>query len=386
MKTITKIFIALILGVVFALGAFPHIAHADEVSLVPLDSFEYTAKSSYSNYTSPVYMELERNAWNSPFNSDTFCLGYRDYIDSPSDGVFLYPTSGTVSQNGIQVARCAYEYQGKNIQDFSITPQAFVIALDMSDNLNGYYRYECDFEYGVGFVIDPFQYTTAPADLSPSYIYNSAPLHIPDSDTGMHISVYLVGEDVFVQGMRTGDYTQVTNALVHLHAVSTFYYDSTYGTEVTFDLSPVFSNMVGTLTYDMAPVRNTGRSQTAQAFYNNRVWSALYGNVEPPVTPTPTVTPYPGQDTQESINAGVQQIVQGLDVQATPIPQPDDLTIDETLFDMLESMTLPDVSPAEQTFTSLWTIFDPLWAFIGLMAGSMLVVGVYMYCLRGRFI
>lgn len=369
-------------------GAFSVSASADEVVLIPVDSVEFTAKSTYSNYESNVYFEVERSSWTSPFTNTNWYLGPRDQVDSPSDGVYLYPSSGnTEFIQGVTVVRAAYSYHGYQFSDFSVIPLSLVVNLDMSNLINGYYRYECDFEFGVGFVVDPFQYTSGDNDLIPNYVYNSVPLHIADSDSGMHISCYFVGQDNFTVLQRAdGVGASLTTGLPHFHCVSTFYYDSQYGTDVTFDLTPIFSNMIGSLSYDMSPVRDTNRSQAAYAIYNNRFWSSLYSNVEPPVTPTPVPTPYPGQDTQESINQGVQTIIHGLDLNATPIPTPVDLSIDETFFDSLDEMTLPDLSAAESTYLSLWDIFNPLWPFIGILVASLFVVAVFCWLLRGGFI
>lgn len=393
-KVLIKIFLPFFLGSFFALWAFSF-AHADEVTLIPVDSVEFTARSTYSNYESNVYFEVERSSWTSPFTNTNWYLGPRAQVDSPSDGVYLYPSSGnTQSIQGVTVVRAAYSYYGYQFSDFSVIPLSLVVNLDMSNLINGYYRYECDFEFGVGFVIDPFQYTSGDNDLIPSYSYSSVPLHIADSESGLHISCYFVGQDNFTVLQRDdGVGASLTTGLPHFHCVSTFYYDSEYGTDVTFNLTPIFSTMIGSLSYDMSPVRATNRSQAAYAIYNNRFWSSLYSNVEPPVTPTPVPTPYPGQDTQESIQQGVSniegqlyQLINSLNPVVSPIPTPSDFTIDETLFDELETMTLPDVSAAEDTFSSLWDIFDPLWWLLALIFSVTFVIGIFLYVLRGGFI
>lgn len=392
-KVLIKIFLPFFLGSFFALWSFSS-AHAEEVSLIPVDSFEFVQHSNASGYESLVHFEVERSAVSYPFTNSNWYLGPQSLVSAPSSSVFLYSSGSQVFISGCPVDRCAYSYYGYQFADFSIFTDSLIVSLDMSGYVNGYYRYELDFEYGAGFVVDPFQYTSGNNVLTPSYTFSSVPLHIPDSDSGMHISCYIVGQQDYTVSQRgDGLGATLTTGLVHFHCESTFYFDSSYGTDIVFNLTPIFGNMISKLDYDMSPVRNTGRSQTAYALYNNRFWSSLYSNVEPPVTPTPSPTPYPGQDTQESIHQGVSniegqlnQLINSLNPVVSPIPTPSDFTIDETLFDELETMTLPDVSAAEDTFSSLWDIFDPLWWLLALIFSVTFVIGIFLYVLRGGFI
>lgn len=362
------------------------IAYADEVSIVPVDTFELYGKSSATGYESQYIFEIERSCSSYPFtnNSNNFALGKNNQLSIGNSAIYLYRSGYGQTLAGVPADRCAYGYTSYNMPDFTVSFSNLVISLDMSDQLNGYYRYTCDFMVGVGFVADPLQYVSGDYDFTPSYTYNSAPLAIPDSEDGLHCMVYLVGEQEY--SWASGSSSTTTCSLVHLRMESTFYFDSTYGTDITFNLSPVFSNMLGSLNFDLSALRATGRSQSTNAYYNNRVWSALYGNVEPPVTPTPTVTPYPGQDTQESINQGVQQIVQGLDVQATPIPTPEAFTVSPTDLEILETMTLPDLSDTSETVSSIWDIFAPAGWFIAALVSAILVTSIFLYVLRGGWL
>lgn len=388
-KVFIKIFLPFFLGFFFAFWAFSF-AHAEEVYLVPLDSFEIVCNSTYSGYSSDIQLEIERSTNTYPFNTSGILFGDSTTLGLPSNAVYLYSSGYGASISGVPVDRCAYSYYGKDMSDFSVNFDNLVISLDMDSLLNGFYRYETDFLFGVFFVVDPFQYSIGDYDLTPSYTYDSHPFYIADSDSGMHIEVVLVGEQEYTY--KQGQ-SNVTVSLLKFHAESTFLYDSSYGTDITFNLQSAFSFIFSSLNFDTSAIRATGRTQTAYACYNTRVWSSLFSNVDPPVTPTPSPTPYPGQDTQESINQGVSniegqinQLINSLNPVISPIPTPVDFTIDETLFDELESLTLPDVSNAQDSYTYLWDIFNPLWWFLGLLFGSVFVIGIFLYVLRGGFI
>lgn len=368
---------------VLIIGFSCSFAFAEEVELIPSDSFELVCNSTYTGYTSDYHLELERATNAYPFTTSGIIFGDSTTLNLPSDAVYLYRSGYGSSIAGVPVDYCAYSYYGYQMYDFSVNYKNLVISLDMENYLNGYYRYETDFLLGVFFVVDPFQYSIGDYDLTPSYTYDSHPFYIGDSESGMHIEVVLIGEQEYTY--KQGQ-SNVTVSLLKLHAESTFYYDSAYGTDLTFNLESAFQNLFSSLSFDVSSIRNTGRSQTAYACYNTRIWSSLFSNVDPPITPTPSPTPYPGQDTQESINSGVQQIVTDLNISATPIPVPSELAIDETIFDVLETMTLPDISEAETSFTDLWSIFDPLWVFLGALFGSLTVVGLFLYFVRGCFI
>lgn len=385
MKTITKIFIALILGVVLALGAFPHIAYADEIEIVPDVTYELTASASVG-YTNRVYFEVPNDAYGNkyPINETNCMIGNYNDLGLVGTPVFLSSANRDATFGNFPLNYCANWYVPANAQDFSITFHGLHIALDMGENLNGYYRYTCDFLLGCCFNGASAYYRQVTIDATPNYTYNSAPLYISDSENGMHGTIYLVGQTDYFYTIYQN--SKVQNGLVKFRFESTFYYDSTYGTEVAFDLSPMFSSMIGPLNYDLSDFRAGGVNSNNYGYYNNRFLSKLFGNVEPPVTPTPTVTPYPGQDTQESINQGVQTIIQGLDVQASPIPTPADLTIDETIVDVLETMTLPDLTDAGTSYSNMWDIFTPAVTFLALLASSIFVVSVFLWILRGGWL
>lgn len=363
-KLLAFLFVSLVVGV-----SCLH-ASAEEVEVTP-DDYAILYSSSGNNI---FVQELERSVLLSPF-TDQYCpLGTSVVV---SDSVYLFDTSAS---NYLSVAKDGY---AKSFQDWSMNFTNCEIGLDMSNFPNGYYRYSSDLYFGIGGAFTEYCNFGSAIDLKSSYTYTSAPFFIADSESGMHCTVYLVGETSYQRTEnRANAGASETFNLIHIYIESTFQYDSTYGTDVVFQLKPWFDTNISSLSIDCSPLRSLP-SRHFDFYVNNRWKSSLVGNVEPPVTPTPSPTPYPGQDTQESINAGVQQIVSDLNINATPIPTPAYLEIDETIFD---EMTLPDVSSTEETFTNLWDIFDPLWSFIGLLAGSLLVVGVFCYILRGGFI
>lgn len=384
-----KVFFAFLLFCLMdAFCLFP--ACAEEIDLVPSDSFELVSNSTYTGYTSDIQLEIERSTNSYPFTTSGILFGDSTTLSLPSDAVYLYSSGSGTNIAGVPVDRCAYSYYGKDMTDFSVNYKNLIISLDMDNLLNGYYRYETDFLLGVFFVVDPFQYSIGDYDLTPTYTYDSHPFYIGDSDAGMHIEVVLVGEQEYTY--KQGQ-SNVTVSLLKFHAESTFLYDSAYGTDITFNLQTAFSSIFSSLNFDTSAIRGTGRTQTAYACYNTRVWSSLYSNVDPPVTPTPSPTPYPGQDTQESINAGVNQIesqvnqiVDLLNPQATPIPTPIGIEIDETLLDNLESMTLPDISDGAPVWSTLWDVFEPLLPFVLLMGTSLTIVYFVMFLLRGGWL
>lgn len=307
MKKILKILLCLTLGCV-PLFLFS-CAHAEEVELIPLDSFELVCNSTYTGYTSDIQLEIERATNTYPFTTSGILFGDSTTLALPSDAVYLYSSGNGTTIAGVPIDRCAYSYYGKDIMDFSVNYKNLVVSLDMENLLDGYYRYECDFLLGVFFVVDPFQYSIGDYDLTPSYTYSSQPFFISDSQDGMHIEVTLVGEQEYTY--KQGQ-SNVTVSLLKFHSESTFNYDDLYGTDITFNLEPAFQNIFSSLNFDTSSIRSTGRTQTAYACYNNRVWSSLFSNVDPPVTPTPTPTPSPNQDIINTNNTNTTNIISNI--------------------------------------------------------------------------
>lgn len=385
-----NLFSKLAFCIFLVMGLSCSFAFAEEVELIPSDSFELVCNSTYTGYSSDIQLEIERATNTYPFTTSGIFFGDSSTLSLPSDAVYLYSSGQGTSISGVPVDRCAYSYYGKDMSDFSVNFKNLVISLDMDNLLNGYYRYETDFLLGVFFVVDPFQYSIGDYDLTPSYTYDSHPFYIGDSETGMHIEVVLVGEQEY--SYKQGQ-SNVTVSLLKFHSESTFLYDSTYGTDITFNLQTAFSSIFSSLNFDTSAIRATNRTQTAYACYNSRIWSSLYSNVEPPITPTPSPTPYPGQDTQESINSGVSQIesqvsqlINILDVHATPVPVPEELTIDETVIDVLETMTLPDLEDSRSTMSTMWEIFTPAVWYLALLAAAIFAVSIFLWILRGGWL
>lgn len=361
--------------VILIIGFSCSFAFAEEVSLVPSDTFELY---STSNYQPDLVQSVKRSTSLYPFTESTYENGSTSLVP---DSYYLYSSSGSTGHY-LDPVQSSY---GASAGIWSMSFDNFIVTLDMSENINGYYRYSFDLYFGISGGFDQWaSFSARTLDFTPNYSYVSAPLFISDSDSGMHCTVYLVGQtDYTIQDDYADTGILETYSLIHIYVESTFYYDSSYGSEIVFNLEPWFDSNISSLSVD-ASIIPVNRSFYFYA--NNRVKSTLVGNVDPPVTPTPTPTPYPGQDTQESINQGVQTIIQGLDLNATPIPTPVDFSIDETFFDSLDEMTLPDLSFAESTYLSLWDIFDPLWPFICILVASLFVVTVFCWILRGGFI
>lgn len=361
------------------IGTLSVSASADEVSIVPNDTFELY--SSLSDSGSLIVQEVKRSTSLYPFTDSSCDLGTSSLVP---DSVYLMSTNASSyldSVKSVYPSSPSFNYKFRN----------FVVTLDMSDNINGYYRYSFDLYFGLSGGFVQWADFNATVDLTPTYTFSSAPLFISDSEDGLHCTVYLVGQSDFIVN---DDYTPATGlekfSLVHIFVESTFFYDSSYGTDIVFNLSPWFESNISALSFNpsVLPVDRSFRFVV-----NNRVISSLVGNVDPPVTPTSTVTPYPGQDTQESIQQGVSniegqinQLTNVLNPYVSPIPTPPELTIDETPFAEFESMTFPDISEGQPIFSSLWDVFEPLLPYVFVMGTSLILTFFVMWILRGGWL
>lgn len=356
-----------------SVGAFSVFgASAAEVEIVPVDSINLYSSSPYSSL---LDQEVERDTTLSPFTTSNYVLGGSDLVPG---SVYLYSTNANNRLDRVQ------EGNAPNMADWSMNYTNAVITLDMTDLTDGYYRYEVDLYIGVAGGFTSYANTSAALNLKASYPYISSPLYIGDSEDGMHCNVYLVGESVYSRtDSNTNGQVQTFN-LIHVYITSTFNYSSVYSTEIVFNIKPWFDNNLGSLSFDCSGLRSSP-SRTFAFYANNRFVSKLYGNVDPPVTPTPSPTPYPGQDTQESINAGVQQIVQDLNVYATPVPTPADIELDPDDLESLEALTLPDISDGSSTFSDLWDIFAPAVPYLTMLVLSLFGIMVFLWILEGRW-
>lgn len=381
---IKSCFLKLVFCMALIMGLSCSFAFADEVSIVPSDEVYISAHSSQSGYTTPVIQEVPfSGTWPT---SPHFMLGYNTLPDL----TYVYNSSGSLTDLGVPIDRCYYAMNMSYMSDFTITYDNIVIELDLSDLPNGYYRYESDIY--VGIALDGYDFLSRTAynfNYIPSFIYPTSAVYISDSSSSMHCSVRYVDNVDFTASYLN---SSATNRLVHFYLTSTFQYDSTYGSDVVFNLQP-FLEEFSSFSFSMDQTKAHWNGGYVAFVYNNRFDSKLTGGVEPLFTPTPSPTPYPGQDTQESINQGVSniegqmnQLINSFNPVVSPIPTPADFTIDETLFDELETMTLPDISDTQSTYSALWDIFNPLWWILGLMFSIVFVIGIFLYVLRGGFI
>lgn len=362
------------LCIFFSIGASLSFASAQEVEIVPED---YHILYSSSPYSSLLDQEIRRDTSLSPFTDVKCPIGTSSLVP---DSNYVYSANAVTRYDRVN------EGYANNMADWSFRYTGCEIGLDMSNQTDGYYRYSADLYFGLGGTFTSYANVSARTiNLKASYTYNSVPLAIPDSESGMHCMVYLVGETEFTRedsNSNAGVYE--TFNLVHIFVESTFYYDSAYGSDIVFNLEPWFDNNISSLSVDCSPLRATV-SRNFAFYANNRFTSRLFGNVDPPVTPTPSPTPYPGQDTQESINAGVQQIVQDLNVYATPVPTPADIELDPDDLESLEALTLPDISDGSSTFSDLWDIFAPAVPYLTMLVLSLFGIMVFLWILEGRW-
>lgn len=369
-----KILLTLMLVPTFCMGLSIK-ASAEEVELTPDD---YHILYSSSPYSAVLDQEIRRDTTLSPFTDAKCPIGTSSLVPGST---YVYSANAVTRYDIIKNG------MANNMADWAFRYTGCEIGLDMTDQTDGYYRYSADLYFGLGGTFTSYANVSARTiNLKASYTYNSVPLAIPDSESGMHCMVYLVGETEFT---REDSYSNAgvyeTYNLVHIYVESTFYYDSAYGTDIVFNLDPWFENNISALSVDCSPLRATV-SRNFDFYANNRFTSSLVGNVAPPVTPTPSPAPYPGQDTQESINQGVQQIVTDLSISATPVPTPSEIEISPSDLESLEELTLPDVSVTQTTFADLWDIFAPAVPYLTMLAGSLLAVSIFMWILAGRWL
>lgn len=370
-------FFKLVFCMLLIMGISCSFASADDVEIVSytdslyLDSTLSVGQGSY-NLVSDTMAPLDSVTANW-FGGSAFHSGYRIS--------YLYPVSDTISGYA-EYMNQYYSYSIANGSDrplpASLTLNTGSIVLDTTGFSSGAYHYSCEFYVGIGYHRVQHQINTS--------FYVPATFALDNVSLSNNFFTYsYVGKE------QVTYYTNGGNAsvdLLHFHFDCYFELDGTE-TSKTFSLDTICDFILGSpISYDFATQGPFG-SRNSRTFYyltNNRFVSELWKVDSMPIPPSPTPTPYPGQDTQESINQGVQTIITALDISATPIPTPADLKIDETIFDELETMTLPDVSSTSQNFLDLWSIFAPLWPFLGILFGSLTVVGIFLYFLRGGFI
>lgn len=349
-------------------------AHAEDIEILSytdtlyLDSTLSVGQGSYNLVSdSMASLDSMSSSWYGGYN---LLDGYRIS--------YLYPVSDNLSGFATYLNQY-YSYSIANGSDrplpASLTLNDGSIVLDTTGFHSGAYHYSCEIYVGIGY--NRIQHLTNSSFYVPATFALDSP-----GFTFNYVSASFVGKEQVTYYVAGGS---ASVDLLHFHFDEYFELDGSE-TSKTFAVGNIFQWILGSpISYDFATQGPLGNRSNRNFYYfaNNRFESELWKVDSLPVPPSPTPAPYPGQDTQESINQGVQTIISALDISATPIPTPADLEIDETIF---EEMTLPDVSSTATTFTNLWDIFDPLWSFIGLLAGSLLVVGVFCYILRGGFI
>lgn len=380
-KVLIKIFLPFFLGSFFALWAFSF-AYADE----PDYGQEITISSSDVSMNLYGYYYTGNNPPSSFSASTTYVRSdLRSYVRNTGSGWdSAFQCAQTYQQNSSRLPLFDKVFQSVNYGDadtINISDVSFSIDYSLP-SLSGWYTCTYDIYLGVG--------VGTPRNQTSSYCVNTFTVDgsadfYTDSDGHPFIIQYL--DTVQSTFLPLNSSNTMRFDLLHFQAIyqgdhidevlSLNLYDYLHNHIAGWQASGVYGNGYN------------GAFYTFQSFVDMH----LYYMAEPPATPTPIPTPYPGQDTQESINQGVSniegqmnQLINSLNPVVSPVPTPADFTIDETLFDELESMTLPDVSAAEDTFSSLWEIFNPLWWLLALLFSVTFVIGIFLYVLRGGFI
>lgn len=382
---IKSCFLKLVFCMALIMGLSCSFALADEVELNPTDYFTYTSHFQDNSHDVEIVTDTcvntpvlnanghyyERWLQGDFLTGGAAKVAYKTPPMTDSDHSGLTFFAGNNFTNLYYYHWDGYDY---TVPSFQLTLHDSSITLDVTNLLAGWYRYEAEIYVGVTVFGD----ANGPT-FDPVFTYDSSEFPL-----GVNGKIYYAG----TEDLTTGGYGCLYGTqLVHFHFEDTWEVDPEVE-EYTWNITPAFQYLISSLQY-------SGGLTTCNfgVATNNRFQSKLFGSVEPIVSPTPFPTPYPGQDTQESINQGVSniegqmnQLINTLNPLVSPIPTPADLTIDETLFDELETMTLPDVSDAQQTYSALWEIFDPLWWIIALLFSVTFVIGIFLYVLRGGFI
>lgn len=368
-------FFKLVFCMFLIMGISCSFASADDVEIV--------------SYTDTLYLDSTLSVGSGSYNLVSDTMASLDSMTSSWYGgsalhsdyriSYLYPASNTLYADYLNEY---YYYSIANGSDrplsASLTLNDGSVVLDTTGFYSGAYHYSCEIYVGIAYTRIQHQNNTS------FYVPATFALDFPGF-TFNYVTASFVGKEQVTYTVNGGS---ASIDLLHFHYDEYFELDGTE-TSKTFAVGNMFQLILGSpISYDFATQGPLGNRSSRNFYYftNNRFESELWKVDSLPVPPSPTPTPYPGQDTQESINQGVQTIITALDISATPIPTPTDLKIDETIFDELETMTLPDVSDAQTTYTALWDIFNPLWWFIGLLFSCLFVVGIFLYVLRGGFI
>lgn len=372
-----KIILALAL-MLACMGLNLNLAYAEEVELNPTDFFTYTSHFQDNTHDVEIVTDscvntpvlnanghyYERWVQGDFLTGGAAKVAYKTPAMTDSDHSGLTYFDGNKYTNLYYYHWDGYDY---TVPSFQLTFHDSSITLDVTNLLPGWYRYEAEIYVGVTV----FGNANGPT-FDPIFTYDTTEIPL-----GVNGKIYYAG----TEDLTTGGYGKLYGTqLVHFHFDDTWEVDPQVE-EYTWNITPAFQYLISSLQYSGGLTTRMFGVAT-----NNRFQSKLFGSVEPIVSPTPIPTPYPGQDTQESINQGVQQIVQGLDVQATPIPTPEAFTVSPTDLEILETMTLPDLSDTAETVNSIWDIFAPAGWFIAALVSAILVTSIFLYVLRGGWL
>ncbi|MBO7734504.1 MAG: hypothetical protein J6S67_18210 [Methanobrevibacter sp.] len=312
MKKILKILLCLSLGFV-PLFLFS-CAHAEEVQLVPSDSWEYEVH--FQNNSDDFYLTTDStmnypDSYTDPQNP-THRLILGDFLCGESQVAYV---SGYVPSNDTPVyAPLPYSYQGCypyyylynsgntsiDFPSFTLTFHDSTLTLDCSNLTSGWYRYEAELYLGVA--VGGFgTFSPAPPSFEPTFTYLTDEIPL-----GVNGVIYYAG----TEDLSTGDVSSPMfgTKLVHFHFEDTFEVDPQVGT-YDWNLTPAFQYLISGLQYQGFSVL---KRQCITVYGNSRFASSLYGNVDPIVSPTPTPTPSPNQDIINTNNTNTTNIISNI--------------------------------------------------------------------------
>lgn len=312
MKKILKIFLCLTLGCVPLL--LFSCAHAEEVELTPVDSWDYEVH--FQNNTDDFYLTTD-STMNYPVSytdpsSPSHRLLLGDFLCGSSQVAYIAGYDPNTDTSGY--SPFPYSYQGcypyyylnnafntpVDFPSFTLTFHDSTLSLDCSNLTSGWYRYEVEFYLGVA-VGGYGTFSPAPPSFEPTFTYLTDQIPL-----GVNGVIYYAG----TEDLSTGDSSSPMfgTKLVHFHFEDTFEVDPQVGT-YEWNVTPAFQYLISGLQYQGFSVL---KRQGIAVYGNSRFASSLYGNVAPIVSPTTIPTPSPNQDIINTNNTNTTNIISNI--------------------------------------------------------------------------
>lgn len=293
MKKILKILFAIMAPAWLAFSC----AHAEEIELVPTDTFSLSEHVSYS-VGDPRSYEFD-SLVQCPNYSGTFNWIGGDFLNSSSRIAYqdpYYSYSNSVNSKYLNLILQHYDYYSDNytVPTFTVSITGGNVSLDVSTLLAGWYRYEADIYIGLGGMSEASFHPS----FDPAFTFNATPFPLASGTL-----TYVGTEDYTVGASQNSLFG---SKFLHFVLEDTFYIDPAVGSYDWY-LDTAFANIVSGIQYQGGTT--IYRRELLIITTNNRFISRLYSNVDPPITPTPTPTPSPNQDIINNNNSNTTNII-----------------------------------------------------------------------------